>query len=96
MASSQGLAQATASLNQLEQKMRSECPLLGNRVVITDTSRKDVNGRTGVATSFDRARGRYVVELDNRAGDKEKQQLKVKAQKLSTKMARKQTKKGRK
>ena len=96
MASSQGLAQATESLNLLDQKIRTECPLLGQRVVITGTSREDLNGRAGVATSFDHARGRYVVELDSKEGEKEKERLKLKPQNLSTKLARTQGKKGRK
>ena len=90
MASSQGLAQATEDLNQLDQKIRTECPLLGQRVVITGTSREDLNGRAGVATSFDHARGRYVVELDSKEGEKEKERLKLKPQNLSTKIAKKQ------
>ena len=73
MASSQGLAQATQFLNQLDQKIQTKCPLLGQRVVITGTSREDLNGRTGVATCFDHARGRYVVELDSKEGEKEKE-----------------------
>ena len=96
MASSQGFAQATESLNLLDQKIRTECPLLGKRVVITGTSREDLNGRAGVATSFDHARGRYVVELDSKEGEKEKERLKLKPQHLGTKIARKQAKKGRK
>ena len=97
LASSQGLAQATEDLNLLDQKIRTECPLLGQRVVITGTSREDLNGRAGVATSFDHARGRYVVELDSKEGEKEKERLKVKPQNLSTQTARKQgKKKGRK
>ena len=36
----------------------------GERVKITGTSREDLNGQAGVATSFDHACGRYVVELD--------------------------------
>ena len=39
-------------------------PDLGERVVITGTSREDLNGKTGVPTSFDHARARYVVALD--------------------------------
>ena len=66
MASAQGFADATKELTGVDQKIRSECPLLGQRVVITGTSRQDLNGRAGVATSFDHARGRYVVELDSR------------------------------
>ena len=96
MASSQGFAQATEGLNLLDQKIRTECPLLGQQVIITGTSREDLNGRTGVATSFDHARGRYVVELDSRGGEEEKERLKLKPQNLSTKMARKQGKEGRK
>ena len=58
-------------LNRLEDKIRDECPLLGKQVVITGTSRQDLNGRTGTAASFDQARGRYVVELEG-DGDIEK------------------------
>ena len=82
LASSQGLAQATQDLNLLDQKIRAKCPLLGQRVVITGTSREDMNGRAGVATSFDHARGRYVVELDSKEGEKEKERLKLKPQNL--------------
>ena len=81
------------SIKALDEKIRTECPLLGQRVVITGTSREDLNGRTGVATSFDHARGRYVVELDSKEGEKEKERLKVKPQNLSTQTARKQGKK---
>ena len=88
LASSQGLAQATEDLNQLDQKIHTECPLLGQRVVITGTSREDLNRRAGVATSFDHARGRYMVELDNKEGEKEKERLKLKPQNLSTKICK--------
>ena len=71
-------ADATEGLNRLDQKLRSECPLLGKRVVITGTSREDLNGRAGVATSFDHDSDRYVVELDDSAGEKEKAKLKLK------------------
>ena len=94
LASSQGLTLATELLKQINQKIQTECPLLGKRVVITGTSREDLNGRAGVATSFDHARGRYVVELDSRKGEKEKEQLKLKPEHLTTKMGRKQGKKG--
>ena len=70
LASSQGLAQATQLLKLLDQEIHSECPLLGQRVVITGTSREDLNGRAGVATSFDHTRGRYVVELDGKGKGK--------------------------
>ena len=52
------------ALNELDDKIRTECPLLGKRVRITSTSRTDLNFQTGVATSFNHAQGRYVVVLD--------------------------------
>ena len=52
------------ALKQINEKIRTECPLLGKKVVITGTSREDLNGKAGVATSFDHARGRYAVVLD--------------------------------
>ena len=61
----QGHAQAAEYLKRLDEKIRTECPLLGKRVVITGTSREDLNGRAGIATSFDHDRDRYVVELDD-------------------------------
>ena len=66
-------AEGVDHLNQLEEKIRAECPLLGKQVVITGTSREDLNGRTGTAASFDHARRRYVVVLD---GEIEKLKLK--------------------
>ena len=70
---------ATANLNQTDKKICTECPLLGKRVVITGTSREDLNGRAGVATSFDHDHDRYLVELDGDAGEKEAQEkLKLK------------------
>ena len=48
----------------INEKIRTECPLLGKQVVIAGTSREDLNGKAGVATSFDHARGRYAVVLD--------------------------------
>ena len=76
LASAQGHAPATQCLNRLDEEIRTECPLLGTRVVITGTSREDLNGRVGVAATFDHARGRYVVELDN-------ERMKVKPQNLT-------------
>jgi len=70
LSSAQGFAQATELLKGLEDTIRTECPLLGKRVRITGTSRGDLNGRVGVARSFDEAEGRCVVELD-REGDGE-------------------------
>ena len=77
MASAQGVATATQLLKRLDQNIRTECPLLGQRVVITGTSREDLNGRAGVATSFDHAGGRYVVELDSE-GESEPAKLRLK------------------
>ena len=50
-------------------------------MVITGTSRDDLNGQAGAATSFDHERGRYVVELDgdtdgDARGEAEKAKLK--------------------
>ena len=68
---------AARDLKRLDDKIRTECPLLGKRVSITGTSREDLNGRTGVATSFDHAGGRYVVEFDSE-GESEPAKLKLK------------------
>ena len=68
---------AAQHLKQLDEKIRTECPLLGKRVSITGTSREDLNGRTGVATFFDHAGGRYVVELDSE-GESEPAKLRLK------------------
>ena len=97
LALAQGHAPATQYLNRLDEKIRTECPLLGTRVVITGTSREDLNGRAGVATTFDHARGRYVVELDRREDETAKERLKLKPEDLmpeKIKPGRKQGKKG--
>ena len=79
LASVQGYAHATGLLKGLEETIRTECPLLGKRVKITGTSRGDLNGRVGVARSFDEAKGRYVVELDREgAGKASKGHLEIK------------------
>ena len=83
MASLQGFAPATEDLNLLDQKIRTECPLLGKRVVITGTSRADLNGKVGVATDFDHAKGRYVVAWGGK-GEKA-QVMKIKPQSLRLK-----------
>ena len=67
LASAQGYTDATKYLKELEGKIHAECPLLGNQVVITRTSRRDLDGKTGGAASFDHERGRYVVVLKKRA-----------------------------
>ena len=60
--------------------------------MITGTSREDLNGRAGVATSFEHDHDRYVVELEgNAGGEKEKGKLKLKPGNLAL-VARKQTK----
>ena len=59
---------AHEALNLINEKIRTECPLLGKQVVITGTSREDLNGKAGVATSFDHARGRYAMVLDQPGG----------------------------
>ena len=81
LASAQGTDE-TANLKRLDEKIRTECPLLGKRVVITGTSREDLNGRAAVAASFDHARGRYVVELSSGKRGNTKEQLKIKPENL--------------
>ena len=63
LASVHGHAGATKCLKALEEKIHAECPLLGNQVVVTRTSRRGLNGKAGMVTNFDHARGRYVVVL---------------------------------
>ena len=67
LASAQDNADAAKYSKELEEKIHAECPLLGNQVVVTRTSRRDLNGKTGAVASFDHARGRYVVVLDKQA-----------------------------
>ena len=67
LASAQGNVNAAKYMKELEEKIHAECPLLGNQVVVTRTSRRDLNGKTGAVASFDHARGRYVVVLDKQA-----------------------------
>ena len=55
-------------MKQLDDKIRTECPLLGKRVIITGTTREDLNGQAGVATDFDHTKGRYVVTLNGKDG----------------------------
>ena len=78
MASAQGLARATERLSILDEKIRTECPLLGKRVAITGTSREDLNGRAGMATSFDHDSDRYMVDLDDDTSKKWEAKLKLK------------------
>ena len=55
-------------MERLNEKIRTECPLLGKRVVIKGTNRKALNGKTGVVAFFDSPRRRYVVALDEQGG----------------------------
>ena len=69
MAVELGLTEASGNVKRVEEEIREEImrklgPMVRKRVVIVGTSRRDLNGRAGVATSFDSSRGRYVVELD--------------------------------
>ena len=65
LASAQGDADAAKYLKDLEERIHAECPLPGNQVVVvTRTSRRDLNGKTGAVASFDHERGRHVVVLD--------------------------------
>ena len=78
LSSAQGHSLAPDQLARLEEKIRTECPLLGTRVRITGTSREDMNGRVGMARSFDYALDRYVVEVDCNSGENKKGKLKLK------------------
>ena len=62
LASAQHLTTATQNLTLLEEKIRTECLLLGKQVMIAGTS------RVGVARSFNEATGRYVVKLHRSRG----------------------------
>ena len=53
LAHAQGYAPATDRLKTLDKQIRTECRLLGRRVVIMGTSREDLNGKAGMATLFD-------------------------------------------
>ena len=67
LASAQGHTNAAKYLKELEDKIHAECPLLGNQVMVTRTSRRDLHSKTGVVACFDQARVRYVVVLDKQA-----------------------------
>lgn len=56
------------ALKNLKKKIRTECPLLGKRVEVTGTSRGDLDGKFGVAASFDHERGRYAVAFERQTG----------------------------
>ena len=69
----QGVPEAIECLKRVDEIIRADIirklsPLVGKRVVITGTSRDDLNGRFGVARSFDESKGRYVVELEEEGG----------------------------
>ena len=63
LAAAQGVADAAKYMTLVDEHIHTECPLLGKRVVVAGTSREDLNGMTGAATSFDHDQGRYVVVL---------------------------------
>ena len=70
LASAQGYPPAKEHQKELLAKIELECPLLEEHVEITGTSRDDLNGQTGMASSFDHAQGRYAVHLDEKVGTK--------------------------
>ena len=89
----QGHTRAAEHLKRVDEIIRTECPLLGKRVSITGTSREDLNGRTGVVTSFDHAGRRYVVELDSE-GKSEPTKLRIKPVNLASSGAKERKGKG--
>ena len=83
-----GLPEAIEGLKRVDEKIRADIvrklsPLVGKRVVVTGTSREDLNDRVGLALSFDESKGRYVVRLEEEGGDKGPT-LKVKPGNLKT------------
>ena len=69
-AASQGDPDTIQALKRIDEKIRADIirklsPLVGKRVVITGTSREDLNGRAGLARSFDQSKARYVVQLED-------------------------------
>ena len=70
--SAQGDRNATKCLTSLEEKIRTECPLLGKQVVIVRKKYKELYSKAGFAACFDRARNRYVVVMDKRTGTEAK------------------------
>ena len=56
-------------------------------------SRKDLNGRAGVATSFDHDHDQYVVGLDDNEAARRKGKLRLKSGNLAV-MGRKQEREG--
>ena len=69
---------AKEALERLEEKIRTECPLLDKRVTITVSKRKELNGKTGVVTTFDHAQDRYVVMLDDEKQEGKKRAVSAK------------------
>ena len=68
------MPEATEGLKRVDEKIRADIvcklsPLVNKRVVITGTSREALNGRVGLALSFEESKGRYVVRLDEKGGD---------------------------
>ena len=62
------ICQGNRSAELIDERILAECPLLDKPVIITGTSREDLNGKVGVATDFDHAKGRYVMTLNGKDG----------------------------
>ena len=86
--------------------IRTQSPLMGKRVEIFGSSRKDMNGKCGVATDFcpgwctltddsDESKDRYTVKLDSGEAFKVKP-ADLRAERTSTGKGKKKKKKGRK
>ena len=78
-----GVPEAIERLKRVDEKIRADIirkmsPLVGKRVVVTGTSREDLNGRAGLALAFDGSKGRYVVKLDEEGEDEAGPAIKVK------------------
>ena len=56
-------------MERVDEDIEYECPLLGKQVVIKGATRKELNGRAGVATDFDHAKKLYILALDVAEGE---------------------------
>ena len=65
-------------MERLDEKLRTQCPLLAKRVKLVGTNREDLNGKAGDVIFFDHAQNRYVVALDHEKEEGKMRALKPK------------------
>lgn len=56
---------AEAALTVSDRKNAFDAPLVGKRVVVGGTNKKEINGLGGRVLRFDASTARYVIKLDN-------------------------------